>query len=93
MALRSIHVTKGIIEDMEQVCPRARLFNYTNPVNLVAQAVTTHSDVPFVALCEGPLYSPAELVSAIGLCVLTWARRPASGSVRRGPCGSRERST
>ncbi|HET7638798.1 MAG TPA: hypothetical protein VFK47_08665, partial [Ktedonobacteraceae bacterium] len=31
MALRSIHVTKSIIADMEAVCPHARLFNYTNP--------------------------------------------------------------
>ena len=27
MALRTIHVMRGIIEDMEAVCPRARLFN------------------------------------------------------------------
>jgi len=67
MALRSVAVMKEIIADVERVAPRAMIVNYTNPVNLVAQAVTTHSDVPFVALCEGPLYSPAELVSAIGL--------------------------
>jgi 6-phospho-beta-glucosidase len=67
MALRSVAVMKEIIADVERVAPRAMIVNYTNPVNLVAQAVTTHSDIPFVALCEGPLYSPAELVSAIGL--------------------------
>ncbi|MDQ4098148.1 MAG: glycoside hydrolase, partial [Actinomycetota bacterium] len=31
MALRSIHVMHGIVRDIEQLCPRARLFNYTNP--------------------------------------------------------------
>ncbi len=67
MALRSVAVMKEIIADVERVAPRAMIVNYTNPVNLVAQAVTTHSDIPFVSLCEGPLYSPAELVSAIGL--------------------------
>ena len=67
MALRSVAVMKEIIADIERVAPRAMIVNYTNPVNLVAQAVTPHSDVPFVSLCEGPLYSPAELVSAIGL--------------------------
>lgn len=67
MALRSVAVMKEIVADLERVAPRAMIVNYTNPVNLVAQAVTTHSDIPFVALCEGPLYSPAELVSAIGL--------------------------
>jgi 6-phospho-beta-glucosidase len=67
MALRSVAVMKEIIADLERVAPRAMIVNYTNPVNLVAQAVTTHSDIPFVSLCEGPLYSPAELISAIGL--------------------------
>ena len=67
MALRSIAVMQEIVADIERVAPGAMIVNYTNPVNLVAQAVTTHSDIPFVALCEGPLYSPAELVTAIGL--------------------------
>ena len=56
MALRAIHVIKGVLDDMEQVCPKAMLFNYTNPVNIVAQAVTQHSDIPFISLCEGPIY-------------------------------------
>src|SRR3954447_26695463 len=30
MALRSIHVMKDILEDVEAVCPGARIFNYTN---------------------------------------------------------------
>jgi 6-phospho-beta-glucosidase len=55
MALRAIHVTKALIADMEAVCPRARLFNYTNPVNIVAQAVAHHSAIPIVSLCEGPI--------------------------------------
>ena len=61
MALRSIHVMKGIIEDMEAVCPGARLFNYTNPVNIVSEAVTHHSDIPTVSLCEGPIVFPREV--------------------------------
>src|SRR2546422_2026232 len=55
MALRSIHVTKSIIEDMEQVCPRARLFNYTNPINIVSEAVTHHTHIPSISFCEGPI--------------------------------------
>jgi 6-phospho-beta-glucosidase len=49
------------------VAPRAIIVNYTNPVNIVAQAVTTHSDVPFVSLCEGPIIYPEEIASAAGL--------------------------
>ena len=67
MALRSVHVMRGILEDMEAVCPNARLFNYTNPVNIVSQAVTLHSSIATVSLCEGPLVFPGELVRGVGL--------------------------
>ena len=67
MALRSIHVMKSIIEDMEAVCPRARLFNYTNPVNIVSEAVTHHTDIPTISFCEGPIMTNREYVEEIGL--------------------------
>lgn len=67
MALRSIHVMRGIIEDMETVCPRARLFNYTNPINIVSEAVTHHSAIPTVSLCEGPLTFPNDVLRPAGL--------------------------
>lgn len=54
MALRSIHVMQGIIADVERVAPRARIFNYTNPINIVSEAVTHHTDVPMYSFCEGP---------------------------------------
>lgn len=67
MALRSVHVMRGIIEDMEAVCPGARLFNYTNPVNIVSQAVCDRTDVPVVSLCEGPIIYPRLLAEAADL--------------------------
>jgi len=67
MALRSIHVLKGIIEDLEQVAPGARIFNYTNPVNIVAQAATRHTAIPLTSFCEGTYDFPQELAEAAGL--------------------------
>jgi 6-phospho-beta-glucosidase len=67
MALRSIHVLQGILEVVDQVAPRARIFNYTNPVNIVAQAATMHSDVPFTSFCEGTFDFPKEIAQAAGL--------------------------
>ena len=67
MALRSIHVMQGILADMAVACPEARIYNYTNPVNVVAQAVTDHSDVPFVSLCEGPIIYAEEIAALAGL--------------------------
>jgi 6-phospho-beta-glucosidase len=67
MALRSIYVMQQLLEDIAVACPGARVFNYTNPVNIVAQAVTDHTDVPFVSLCEGPIVYPEAVVEAAGL--------------------------
>ncbi len=67
MALRSIHVMKSIIEDMEAICPHARLFNYTNPINLVSEAVTHHTSIPTISFCEGPIMTNREYVEMIGL--------------------------
>lgn len=67
MALRSIHAMQQIVADMEQVCPKAILFNYTNPVNIVAEAVTHHSDIQAYSFCEGPLIFTAPVIRAAGL--------------------------
>jgi 6-phospho-beta-glucosidase len=67
MALRSIHVVQGIIADMEAVCPSARLFNYTNPINIVSEAITHHTDIATVSLCEGPIIFPRGLARAADL--------------------------
>jgi 6-phospho-beta-glucosidase len=67
MALRSIAVMREILDDVAAACPDARIFNYTNPVNIVAQAVADHADVPIVSLCEGPIFYPEEIAQIAGL--------------------------
>jgi 6-phospho-beta-glucosidase len=56
MALRAIAVLKELCAEMEEICPDAWIFNYTNPVNIVAEAATHHSSLKIVSLCEGPIY-------------------------------------
>lgn len=67
MALRSIAVMRDILADMERTCPGATVFNYTNPVNVVAEAVSHHSDIPIISLCEGPIVFGQEIVESAGL--------------------------
>jgi len=67
MALRAVHVTQALVAEMEQVCPSAWLFNYTNPVNIVAQAVADHSPIRVVSLCEGPIIFAREFAHWAGL--------------------------
>lgn len=67
MALRSIAVLRKVVEDMVQVAPGAVLFNYTNPVNIVSQALTEHCDVPVYSFCEGPIVFPQTTLRAAEL--------------------------
>ncbi|MEO5953325.1 MAG: glycoside hydrolase [Chloroflexia bacterium] len=67
MSLRSIHVMKGIIADMEAICPNATLFNYTNPINIVSEAVTHHTGIRTISLCEGPIVYPRHIAYILGL--------------------------
>jgi len=52
---------------MEAVCPRAILINYTNPINIISEAVSHHTDIPVVSLCEGPIIFPRGLARAADL--------------------------
>jgi 6-phospho-beta-glucosidase len=67
MALRAVHVLKDLCAEMERVCPDAWIFNYTNPVNIVAEAVTHQSPLKIVSLCEGPIYFANEIADSAGL--------------------------
>ena len=67
MALRSIHVFRDFVAEIEELAPRAVLINYTNPVNVVSEAITHHSPVPTISLCEGPLIFPPGAVRSAGL--------------------------
>ena len=55
---------KDVCAEMEELCPDAWIFNYTNPVNIVAEAVTHHSPVKVVSLCEGPIYFTHEIAES-----------------------------
>src|ERR687886_2418180 len=51
MALRSVSVMRQVADDLADVAQNARIFNYTNPVNTVAQALTTYTEIPTVSFC------------------------------------------
>ncbi len=51
-ALRTIPVMLEIVKDMQEVCPKALLLNYVNPMAPVCWALG-ETGVPFVGLCHG----------------------------------------
>jgi alpha-galactosidase len=55
--LRHIPVILKIAEIMEDVCPNAYLFNYTNPMTPVTRAVTRESKIKVFGLCSSPWYT------------------------------------
>jgi 6-phospho-beta-glucosidase len=87
MACRSVPVLLEIAGLLERVAPRAWIVNYTNPTNLVTDAVLRHSGASIVGLCDqhagdlglwaGLLGWPAERLEAdwLGLNHATWAER------------------
>jgi 6-phospho-beta-glucosidase len=87
MACRSVPVLLEIARLLERVAPDAWIVNYTNPTNVVTDAVLRHSGARIVGLCDqhvgdqalwaGLLGWPAERLEAdwIGLNHATWAER------------------
>src|SRR3954454_6830912 len=52
-ALRNIPLILDIARDMERLCPRALLINYSNPESRVCLAISRYTSQPFVGLCHG----------------------------------------
>jgi 6-phospho-beta-glucosidase len=67
MALRSIGITKGILATLDEVAPKAKIFNYTNPVNIVSQAVSDNTDKFIYSMCEGAMIFPPPILATAGL--------------------------
>ncbi len=67
MALRAIAVFQEIVADMAEACPDAWLINYTNPINIVSEAVSRFTKQRIISLCEGPIVFPRAVMAACGL--------------------------
>jgi 6-phospho-beta-glucosidase len=55
MAMRTIPVMLDYARLIAEVAPAALLVNFTNPVGIVLQALTDHSEVRAVGICDGPI--------------------------------------
>jgi alpha-galactosidase len=51
-ALRTIPVMLEIVRDMERLCPRATLLNYTNPMAMLCRAMQRTSFIRVTGLCH-----------------------------------------
>jgi alpha-galactosidase len=52
-ALRTIPVIVDIARDVQEICPRAVLLNYVNPMAMVCMAIGRTTSLTFAGLCHG----------------------------------------
>jgi 6-phospho-beta-glucosidase len=67
MALRSAAVIQGIVGEMEALAPRAFLINYTNPTNIITEAVFRYSSVRVIGLCDQAQGDKRRIAHALGV--------------------------
>lgn len=56
-ALRHIPEIVAIARDMEDLCPNAWLFNYTNPMSAIVRGVQKATSIRCIGLCHGVLHT------------------------------------
>jgi 6-phospho-beta-glucosidase len=86
-AMRTLPVIQSILFDIQNLAPGALLLNYTNPTQIVAEAVTHFSDVPCISICDQTKDDKKKILEAIqmpeanvelesiGLNHATWSTR------------------
>ncbi len=75
-ALRTVPALLDICDDMELLCPEARLLQYTNPMAIACWAIAEASNVQAVGLCHSVQRTTQQLADYIGAprdSVSAWA--------------------
>ncbi|HEX8235001.1 MAG TPA: alpha-glucosidase/alpha-galactosidase [Abditibacteriaceae bacterium] len=65
-ALRTYPMLKGLCEDMMDVCPKAVLLNYSNPMSMNMQTIYRTSNIKAVGLCHSVQGTLDEITRYIG---------------------------
>jgi 6-phospho-beta-glucosidase len=66
MALRTIPAMVEYGRLIERVAPGALLVNFTNPVGIVMQALSDHTNVRAVGICDGPVSMQRSVAAFLG---------------------------
>ena len=65
--MRTIKVMKEFAADMEEVCPKAWLLNYTNPMSIITGYMQRYTKVKTVGLCHSVQVCSDRLLKALGM--------------------------
>jgi alpha-galactosidase len=66
-ALRTIPVLEGIAADMREVCPDALLINYSNPMAILTNWMSTYGGIQTVGLCHSVPWCIRYLFDQLGI--------------------------
>jgi 6-phospho-beta-glucosidase len=66
-AMRTLPVMREIATEMAELAPTATLVNYSNPTQIVAEAVTRHTGVRCIAICDQTDDDRSHLADALGI--------------------------
>ena len=66
-AMRTLPVIKSLLADIRASAPGAILINYTNPTQIVAEAVAHFSEVPCISICDQTRADKEKLRKALGV--------------------------
>lgn len=65
--LRTVPVLMDFAKDMEEVCPDAWFLNYTNPMAVLTNVLTTYTGIKTVGLCHSVQACVPELFKDLGI--------------------------
>lgn len=66
-ALRTYPMLKGLCADMMELCPKAVLLNYSNPMSMNMQTINRTSDIRAVGLCHSVQGTLGQILSYIDI--------------------------
>jgi alpha-galactosidase len=67
MGLRSVPIYLNICREMEKRCPKAILFNHSNPMAVLCRAMTKYSGITVVGICHGVQGGIERLAKLLGV--------------------------
>jgi len=67
MALRTIPAMLAYAHLIEEVAPEAIVVNFTNPVGIIVQALSDHSSIRVVGVCDGPIDMKRSVAQLLGV--------------------------
>jgi 6-phospho-beta-glucosidase len=66
-AMRTLPVIRSLLEDMQKLASGAVLLNYSNPTQIVAEAVTHFSSIPCISICDQSKDDVRNILNALNM--------------------------